>query len=549
MVKHFIRFGRPRGPRPEREVLDLRLPAAEPRRREDPLEPARPLPAPRPRRGPHRPARRAARALRRRVVRRALAGDPADARHQAAGRRAPHQHRHRQRRPAQPLRRRRHRDHPRRPARQPARQRHPAPGHPHRPARRPGDLAARGGHRDPPRRHPGARAGLHRRQPAAAVHRPRHRDDDVVVDDARGARQRHPPRAGALPAAGGRADVLRLRRRAPAVLRRRSPSPTSPSWSTPRGCSSTCPAPAGSPTSRDSAIALEPAFPMRDASVVPAGSGGAKRNLFFYSRPLNARNLFWRGAQVIARAVEQRILDPDEWEFHFVGRGTPELTLPRDVKVNIIEGLGWTDYQDLVASMDAALVLMDTPHPSYPPYDLASVGAAVLTNSHGIKTDLSDISDNIVVAPSTVDGPARGAARDGRAGPRPRAAGSQRGRRPHQPRLGRPRWSRSSTGWSTASATRSGRGGSGDAISEKASSRMFTDLPDASRRGPRPLGQLDGRARRHDARRRSTASPSSTARPTRARSATGSPTPSTPSTTPPARACARRGSATTSCAR
>ena len=80
-----------------------------------------------------------------------------------------------------------------------------------------------------------------------------------------------------------------------------------------------------------------------------------------------------------------------------------DLTLPRDVHVNVIEGLGWTAYQDLVASMDAALVLMDTPHPSYPPYDLASVGAAVLTNSHGIKTDLSDISDNIVVAPSTVD--------------------------------------------------------------------------------------------------------------------------------------------------
>jgi hypothetical protein len=72
--------------------------------------------------------------------------------------------------------------------------------------------------------------------------------------------------------------------------------------------------------------------------------------------------------------------------------------------VTITEGMGWTDYQDFVASMDAALVLMDTPHPSYPPYDLASVGAAVLTNSHGIKTDLSDISDNIVVAPSTVDG-------------------------------------------------------------------------------------------------------------------------------------------------
>ena len=158
---------------------------------------------------------------------------------------------------------------------------------------------------------------------------------------------------------------------------------------------------------------------------------------------------------MIARAVEQRILDPDEWDFHFVGRGTPELTLPRDVHVNVIEGLGWTDYQDLVASMDAALVLMDTPHPSYPPYDLASVGAAVLTNSHGIKTDLSDISDNIVVAPSTVDGLLEGLRRDGRAGPRPGAACGQRRRRPHQPRLGRRRWCRSSTGWSSGSATRS----------------------------------------------------------------------------------------------
>lgn len=162
--------------------------------------------------------------------------------------------------------------------------------------------------------------------------------------------------------------------------------------------------PGGLPHLAETAIALEPAFPTRDPSVVPAGSGGTKRNLFFYSRPLNARNLFWRGTQVLARAVESRIIDPDEWNLHFVGRGTPELTLPRDVHVTITEGLGWTEYQDLVASMDAALVLMDTPHPSYPPYDLASVGAAVLTNSHGIKTDLSDISDNIVVAPSTVDG-------------------------------------------------------------------------------------------------------------------------------------------------
>lgn len=159
----------------------------------------------------------------------------------------------------------------------------------------------------------------------------------------------------------------------------------------------------GLPHLRDQAIALEPAFPGQ-VSATPAGSGDDKRNFFFYSRPHNARNLFWRGGQVIARAVESRLLDPDEWRFHFVGRGTPELTLPRDVQVEIVEGLSWTDYQAFVRTMDAALVLMDTPHPSYPPYDLASVGSAVLTNSHGLKTDLSDISANIIVAPSTVEG-------------------------------------------------------------------------------------------------------------------------------------------------
>ncbi|NPD03277.1 hypothetical protein HN031_01045 [Nocardioides sp. zg-1308] len=159
----------------------------------------------------------------------------------------------------------------------------------------------------------------------------------------------------------------------------------------------------GLPHLREQAVALEPAFP-GEVATTPAGSGDGRRNFFFYSRPHNARNLFWRGGQVIARAVESRLLDPDEWRFHFVGRGTPDLTLPRDVQVEVVEGLSWTDYQAFVRTMDAALVLMDTPHPSYPPYDLASVGAAVLTNSHGIKTDLSDISDNIIVAPSTVDG-------------------------------------------------------------------------------------------------------------------------------------------------
>lgn len=162
-------------------------------------------------------------------------------------------------------------------------------------------------------------------------------------------------------------------------------------------------APDGFPHLAEDALALEPAFPGR-AGNGAAPVAGSKRNFFFYSRPENARNLFWRGALVISRAIEARVLDPDEWDFHFVGRATPDLTLPRDLKPHVIEGLDWSGYQDLVHRMDAALVLMDTPHPSYPPYDLAAAGAAVLTNTHGSKQDLADISDNILVAPATVEG-------------------------------------------------------------------------------------------------------------------------------------------------
>ena len=66
----------------------------------------------------------------------------------------------------------------------------------------------------------------------------------------------------------------------------------------------------------EEAIALTPAFPgglPRDgADLGPRPEG--KRRLFFYSRPENARNLFWRGGAVLSRAVEQGLIDPDVWE-------------------------------------------------------------------------------------------------------------------------------------------------------------------------------------------------------------------------------------------
>ena len=45
---------------------------------------------------------------------------------------------------------------------------------------------------------------------------------------------------------------------------------------------------------------------------------------------------------------------------------------------------------------------MLTPHPSYPPLDLAASGAVAVTNRYGRKTTLASYSDNIICAGTDV---------------------------------------------------------------------------------------------------------------------------------------------------
>ena len=152
---------------------------------------------------------------------------------------------------------------------------------------------------------------------------------------------------------------------------------------------------------------FEPAFPAAGRMLRQPDESG-RRNLFFYARPNNLRNLFNTGLEALAAAIAAGTLHPAEWTIHLVGKDVPDLIFPRGVRPRRVEGLSWTDYHNLVASMDAGLVLMDTPHPSYPPLDLAAHGAAVLTNVHGFKTDLSGYSQNILLEQPDMPSLARG---------------------------------------------------------------------------------------------------------------------------------------------
>lgn len=156
---------------------------------------------------------------------------------------------------------------------------------------------------------------------------------------------------------------------------------------------------------------FEPAFPealFYDDGTREARTG--KRSLLFYARPNNLRNLYWRGLEAICAAIEEGVLNPDMWRFIFVGKDIQPVSLPGDVIPEVFENLPWDRYASLVRGADLGLALMDTPHVSYPPLDLAASGAVVVTNSCGVKQSLERYSRNIITVPPSVEDITRGLA-------------------------------------------------------------------------------------------------------------------------------------------
>jgi hypothetical protein len=151
-------------------------------------------------------------------------------------------------------------------------------------------------------------------------------------------------------------------------------------------------------------IAFEPAFPNVTYYIERRPEQNTKWKFFFYARPNNLRNLYWRGVAAIATALEEGVFDPEKWDFFFVGKDAAELVLPRGVRPRVMHDLPWPEYGALVRRIDVGLSLMYTPHPSYPPLDLAASGAVVVTNRFGSKADLSRFSPNILCVDPSVSG-------------------------------------------------------------------------------------------------------------------------------------------------
>jgi hypothetical protein len=112
-----------------------------------------------------------------------------------------------------------------------------------------------------------------------------------------------------------------------------------------------------------------------------------------YGRPGIPRNAF---PAIVDGLRAWRATDPHaaDWTLTSVGEAHPEIDLGGGVALGSIGKLDLDAYAALLRTSAIGVSLMVSPHPSYPPLEMAHLGMLVLTNGFGAK-DLSTWHTNI----------------------------------------------------------------------------------------------------------------------------------------------------------
>ncbi|RYH64030.1 MAG: glycosyltransferase, partial [Alcaligenaceae bacterium] len=157
------------------------------------------------------------------------------------------------------------------------------------------------------------------------------------------------------------------------------------------------------PEFADKALVFEPAVD-QTRFYQETRAPGATRRLLFYARPnIAQRNLFGMGVAALKAAVTAGLFGDGGWEFVGIGEKFDPVPLGRGY---VLSPAPWLDFEGYAAQMrgaDVLLSLMLSPHPSYPPLEMAACEGTVVTTVYGSKTAerLAALSTNIIgVTPS-----------------------------------------------------------------------------------------------------------------------------------------------------
>ncbi|WP_172982589.1 rhamnan synthesis F family protein [Phyllobacterium sp. SYP-B3895] len=116
--------------------------------------------------------------------------------------------------------------------------------------------------------------------------------------------------------------------------------------------------------------------------------------ILFYSRPSAVRNCFEAGIDGLHLWRRRNPTQAAAWKIYCIGEAFEKHRAGHLYDITITGKMTLSDYADLLSKASVGLSLMISPHPSYPPLEMAYAGIRTITNSYECK-NLSERSDLI----------------------------------------------------------------------------------------------------------------------------------------------------------
>ena len=124
------------------------------------------------------------------------------------------------------------------------------------------------------------------------------------------------------------------------------------------------------------------------------GRVAKRRQILVYGRPGTPRNAFELVVESLREFVEA-CPESSLWEFLSAGEQHPPVPVSNGRYLVSVGKQSLEGYASLLAESDAGISLMASPHPSYPPLEMASFGVKVITNTF-VGKDLASFGDSVV---------------------------------------------------------------------------------------------------------------------------------------------------------